>query len=239
MPHRILVIEDDPTMRLVLRDNLKSEGYQVDTAADGVGAIKQVQAATPDLIVLDLTLPDIDGLELLPILRMRGPIPTIVLTARTQQAEKVRGLSLGADDYITKPFDPEELLARIRAVLRRTRPSISRIRLGIVTIDFVDKRASRGKHPIRFTNQEFELLGYLAERRDTIVQRHELLRAVWGYLDTDISTRMVDFAVARLRRKIEVDPHHPQFLRTAQGQGYCLSSVSDFGLLKPKTEPSR
>src|SRR5437868_1975157 len=116
MAHRILVIEDDPTLSLVLQDNLKSEGYQVDLAADGICAVRQVNAAIPDLIVLDLTLPDCDGLEVLPVLRLRGQIPIIILTARTQQAEKVRGLGLGADDYITKPFDPEELLARIRAV---------------------------------------------------------------------------------------------------------------------------
>ena len=121
----------------------------------------------------------------------------------------------------------EELLARIHAVLRRARPSVSHIRLGTVTIDFLNKRASRGKRNIPFTYREFELLRYLAERRDTVVHRDELLRAVWGYLETDVITRTVDFAIARLRSKIEVDRHHPAFIRTAHGDGYCLSGVSD------------
>ena len=150
-----------------------------------------------------------------------------MLTARTQRNEKLKGLTLGADDYITKPFDPAEFLARIRAVLRRVRPSVSRIRLGSVTIDFLKKHASSGRRTIPLTHREFELLSYLADRRDVIVHRNELLRAVWGYLDNDIVTRTVDFAIARLRRKIEEDPHHPQFLRTAHGDGYCLTGVSE------------
>src|SRR6266849_210659 len=152
MPHRVLVVEDDPTLRLVIQDNLGSEGYEVDVAADGARAVRQAQAAVPDLIVLDLTLPHCDGLDLLPPLRQRGQVTIIILTARSQQAEKLKGLSLGADDYMTKPFDPEELLARIRAVLRRTRPSVSRIRLGAVTIDFLNKQALRGKRAVAFTH---------------------------------------------------------------------------------------
>jgi DNA-binding response OmpR family regulator len=225
MPHRVLVVEDDPTLRLVIQDNLTSEGYEVDSAADGACAIRRTQASTPDIIVLDLTLPDCDGLDLFPVLRLRGQVPTIILTARNQQAEKLAGLRLGADDYITKPFDMEELLARIRAVLRRARPGVSCLRLGAVTVDFLNKRASRGNRAIPLTHREFELLSYLAERPDMVVHRDELLRAVWGYLNTDMMTRTVDFAIARLRKKIEVDHHHPQFLRTAHGDGYCLSGV--------------
>ncbi len=138
MRHRILVVEDDPTLRLVLQDNLRSEGYDVEVAADGVSGVRKTRAIIPDLIVLDLALPDCDGFELLPVLRQSGQVPIIVLTARTRQAEKLKGLTLGADDYITKPFDPEELLARVRAVLRRARPSISRIRLGTVTVDLLE-----------------------------------------------------------------------------------------------------
>jgi len=234
MAHRVLVVEDNPTLGLVIQDNLTSEGYEVDVAPNGACAIRHTQTATPDLIVLDLTLPDCDGLDLLPILRLRGQVPIIILTARAQQPEKLSGLRLGADDYITKPFDMEELLARIRAVLRRARPSVSRMRLGAVTIDFVNKHASRGTRSIPFTHREFELLSYLAERRDIVVHRDELLRAVWGYLDTDIITRTVDFAIARLRKKIEVDRHHPKFIRTAHGDGYCLSGVSDEEVTKPK-----
>lgn len=231
--HRVLVVEDDPTLRLVLRDNLQSEGYEVDVAADGTRAISRARIATPDLVVLDLTLPDLDGLELLPTLRSLGQIPIIVLTARAERAEKLKGLNLGADDYMTKPFDPDELLARIRAVLRRARPGVSRIRLGPVTIDFLKNAASEGRRAIPLTHRELELLSYLADRRDVVVHRSELLRAVWGYLDTDIETRTVDFAIARLRRKIEVDPRHPQFLRTAHGDGYCLTGVVEDVILRP------
>lgn len=228
MPHRILIVEDDPTLRLVIRDNLESEGYLVDVAEDGGRAVRQSQIITPDLVVLDLTLPDHDGLEILPILRLQGQVPIIILTARTQQAEKLKGLRLGADDYITKPFDPEELLARIRAVLRRARPALTRIRLGDLTIDFLNKQASNGKRIVPLTHREFELLSYLVEHRDMVVHRDELLRAVWGHLNTeDTFTRAVDFAIARLRRKIEADCHHPKFIRTAHGDGYCLSCVSD------------
>ena len=228
MAHRVLLVEDDPTLRLVIGDNLGSEGYQVDVAADGCRAIKLVQAAAPNLIVLDLTLPDCDGFELLPTLRQRGRVPIIILTARSQQTEKLKGLSLGADDYMTKPFDTEELLARIRAVLRRTRPRVGRIRLGAVKIDLLNKQASRGKRPVPFTHREFELLSYLAERRDVVVHRDELLRAVWGYLNSEeIITRTVDFAIARLRRKVEVDHRRPKYIQTAHGDGYCLTGVSD------------
>lgn len=227
MAHRILVIEDDPTLRLVLRDNLQTEGYRVDAAGDGATAVARARADTPDLIVLDLSLPDSDGFELLPILRLLGQIPIIVLTARTQRDDKLKGLALGADDYMTKPFDPAELLARIRAVLRRARPRVSEIRLGPVAIDFLNKRASHGMRTIPLTHREFELLSYLADRRDIVIHRNELLRAVWGYLDTDLVTRTVDFAVARLRRKIEADPHHPQYIRTVHGDGYCLSGISE------------
>jgi DNA-binding response OmpR family regulator len=238
MAYRVLVVEDDATLRMVIQDNLESEGYQVEAAADGTSAARLTQRAAPDLIVLDLMLPDCDGLELFPILRLRGQVPIIILTARTQQAEKLKGLHLGADDYMTKPFDPQELLARIRALLRRTRPSVSRIRLGEVRIDFLRKRASQGKRSIPLTHREFELLSYLAERHDIVVHRDELLRAVWGYLDTDIMTRTVDFAIARLRRKIEMDCHNPKFLRTAHGDGYCLSGFSNEEATKPKVKLS-
>jgi DNA-binding response OmpR family regulator len=224
MAYRILVVEDDPTLRLVLQDNLTAEGYAVDVAATGGTANKRTQTSVPDLILLDLTLPDCDGLDLLPTLHQRGEVPIIILTARGQHSEKLRGLGLGADDYITKPFNLDELLARIRAVLRRARRTINSVQVGEVTIDFVNKSASVANRSIPLTHREFELLSYLAERRGKIVHRDELLRAIWGYLDADITTRTVDFAIARLRKKIEADHHNPQMIRTAHGDGYYLVS---------------
>ena len=224
---RLLVVDDEPAMIRTLRTNLRGHNFQVETAENAAEAKASYDRRAPDLILLDLNLPDGDGFEVVRHIRERSGTPIIVLSARGGERDKVNALDLGADDYITKPFDPEELLARVRAVLRRARPSISRIRLGKMTVDFLKKHASIGNRGIPFTHREFELLSYLAEHRDMVVRRSELLRAVWGYLDTDISTRTVDFAVARLRRKVEVDHHHPQFIRTAHGDGYCLTGVSD------------
>ena len=150
-------------------------------------------------------------------------MPIIILSARGQKVDKIRGLKLGADDYITKPIDMDELLARIRAVLRRANPTVNLIVVGRLMIDFRKQRATCGAAHVRLTHREFELLRYLAERRDRVVHRDELLREVWGYLDGTVMTRAVDQMIARLRKKIEPDPHHPEFLRTAHRDGYCLS----------------
>ena len=222
MAARILIVEDDPIFRSVMRDNLVFEGYRVEAVADGNSALAKARAFSPDLIVLDLTLPDWDGLELCPLLHQSGKVPIIILSARGQKVDKIRGLKLGADDYITKPTDLDELLARIRVVLRRSRPSVERLRVGRLLIDFKTSKASCGPTTVRLTHREFELLRYLAERRDKVVHRDELLREVWGYPDVP-TTRSVDHAIARLRKKIEPDPHHPQFIHTVQGSGYCLT----------------
>ena len=221
MTKRILVVEDDAGLARVLRDNLVFEGFQVQWVADGNLAVDAARAFAPDLVLLDITLPGKSGLELCRIWREGRRIPIVLLTARSQKNDKLRGLEL-ADDYVTKPFDLEELLARIHAVLRRTRPSVERLRLGRVTIDFVSLHATDGKKPIELTFREFELLRYLAARADSVVLRDELLREVWGYPETP-NTRAVDHAIARLRRKIETDPHHPKFIHTIHGDGYCLT----------------
>ena len=220
---RILIVEDDPTLRRLLRDNLVFEGYRVEAVADGKSAIAHVRSSAPDLVVLDLTLPDIDGMELCPLLRQSGKVPIIILSARGQKLDKIKGLKLGADDYITKPFDLQELLARISAVLRRSHPALERLAIGRLVIDFRSQRATSGQTPVHLTHREFELLRYLAERREKVVHREELLKEVWGYLDTNVTTRSVDHAIVRLRKKIEPDPHHPEFIRTVHGDGYCLS----------------
>jgi two-component system response regulator ResD len=224
MPARILIVEDDPIFRSVMRDNLMFEGYRVDAVADGNAALTHVRTFSPDLVVLDLTLPDWDGLDLCPLLHQGGKIPIIILSARGQKVDKIRGLKLGADDYITKPTDLDELLARIRVVLRRSRPTIDRLQVGRLLIDFRASTASSGATSVRLTHREFELLRYLAERRDKVVHRDELLREVWGYLDATVTTRSVDQTIARLRKKIEPDPRRPEFIRTVHGDGYCLSA---------------
>ena len=222
MKKRILVVEDDAALARVLRDNLTYDGFEVDCVASGHSALSRLKTVAPDLVVLDIMLPDTNGFELCGMLRQGRQTPIIILTARGQKADKLRGLDLGADDYITKPFDLEEFLARVRAVLRRTRPTVDALTLGDVTIDFRAQHATKANQRIHLTHREFELLQYLAERREHVVHRNELLREVWGYPDVP-STRSVDHAIARLRKKIEADPHHPRFIHTVHGDGYCLT----------------
>ena len=222
MKKRILVVEDDAALARVLRDNLEFEGFEVESAGDGRRAIDRARAFAPDLILLDLTLPDWDGLELFGLVRQGGKTPIIILTARGQKADKIRGLHLGADDYVTKPFDLEELLARVHAVLRRSSPGLDRIVLGDVTVDLRAMTVRRGTRDLHLTHREFELLRYLADRRSRVVYRGELLKEVWGYPDAP-STRSVDHAIARLRKKIEPDPARPRFIHTVHGDGYTLT----------------
>jgi DNA-binding response OmpR family regulator len=224
MQSRVLIVEDDETLARVIADNLRFEGYEVHSTGDGNQAISHLRSFRPDLVLLDIMLPHRNGFELCGVLRQGGRTPVIILSARGQKADKLRGLKLGADDYLTKPFDLEELLARIQAVLRRSRRAVDRLTLGAVTIDFPGLRASAGKRELHLTHREFEVLRYLAERQDRVVYRNELLREIWGYVDVlSLTTRSVDHAMARLRKKIEVDPHHPIFIRTVHGDGYSLS----------------
>ena len=227
MPDRILIIEDDPVFRSVLEDSLITEGYRVDAVATGATALNRMRSAPPDLVILDLSLPDVDGFALCPQLRRAGRVPIIILSARGQKPDKIKGLELGADDYVTKPTDLEELFARIRAVLRRARTTPSRLKVGRLVIDFRTQKATSGRNVVRLTHHEFKLLQYLAERRDQIVQRDELLAEVWGYSGPEFSSRTVDQTVFRLRQKIEPNPHQPIFIRTAHGDGYCLSGVEE------------
>jgi DNA-binding response OmpR family regulator len=222
MQRRILVVEDDPVLARVLRDNLTFEGFSVQCVADGRAATDSVKAFAPDLVLLDVTLPGESGFDICASWRKGARTPIIFLTAMGQKADKVRGLTLGADDYITKPFELEELLARIRAVLRRSRPDVDQLQLGSVTIDFSKMRAWNDVGEIDLTHRDFELLQYLSERPHSIVYREELLRSVWGYPGA-ASLRAVDHAVARLRKKIEATPHKPRFIHTVHGDGYYLA----------------
>jgi DNA-binding response OmpR family regulator len=222
MSKRILVVEDDSALARVLRDNLQFEGMDVMCVGDGASALSDAKKTCPDLVILDLMLPDANGFELCGLLRQGGRVPVVMLTARGQKADKLRGLNLGADDYITKPFDLEELLARVRAVLRRSRPAIEHLTLGRVSLDFVTRRAERDGRRVHLTDREYDLLQFLAERQHRYVSRDELLRAVWGYLDVP-TTRSVDHAIGRLRKKIEDNAHQPEFIHTVHGDGYRLT----------------
>ena len=221
---RILVIEDEPQMLLGLRDNLELEGYEVVTAADGDEGLAKVIATAPDLVILDITLPRKNGFEVCRELRARAnPTPVVMLTARSQETEKVLGLELGADDYVTKPFSITELLARVRAVLRRTtshKPSpVDMVRIGDIEIDFKLHQARRGKTRIEFTAREFDLLRYFVQHIGQVVTREQILNEVWGYEEFP-TTRTIDNFVAKLRQKIEKSPHAPEHILTIHGSGY-------------------
>jgi DNA-binding response OmpR family regulator len=219
---RILIVEDDEGMAQVLQHNLRLEGFEVEWIADGDSAIRVARGFAPDLVLLDLTLRGKSGLDLAAVWRHQHNFSIIMLTAKDRKEDKLRGLQGGADDYITKPFDLDELLARIHAILRRTRPSLESIELGSVTIDFQHFSARWGSRSLELTRREFDLLRYLAERPNATVYRDELLREVWGF-QGDPYTRAVDKAVSRLRTKIEPDPQDPKFLLTVHGIGYSLS----------------
>lgn len=218
---RILIVEDDESLSRALLDAFAFEGFEVARAADGATALRLAAEFRPDLILLDVSLPDVDGFALFGPLHARGRSSIIFLTARGQRPDKLRGLGLGADDYVTKPFDLEELIARVRVALRRA-GATDTIVLGDVMVSFARQEATRLGRPLRLSHREFELLRYLAERRNKVVDRDELLQQVWGYPETPL-TRLVDKAVARLRKKIEAQPHHPRFLHTVHGDGYCLT----------------
>ncbi len=225
MKRRVLVVEDDPALQRVLRDNLTLEGLQVECVSDGAKALQAADAFAPDLILLDLMLPNRNGYDLCAQWRKaRGAVPIIMVTARGSREDKLRGLDIGADDYVTKPFDLDELLARVRAVLRRYEPAPDLLRLGSVRIDFRNYTATRDGAPLDLTYREYELLHYLAGKQRVVVRRDELLRHVWGYREAPDASRAVDHAIARLRRKIEADPRHPKFIQTVHADGYYLTS---------------
>jgi len=220
---RILVVEDDQFLAKIVCDNLALDGFEVRRAADGHAAVNLHREFAPDLVLLDVMLPDRSGFDLFETLHQGGRTPIIFLTARGETVDKLRGLRLGADDYVIKPFDLAELLARVHAVLRRARGVADRLTLGDVVIDLRRQTAVRGSEPLHLTHREFELLRFLAARAGRVVHRGELLRSVWGYPDDSTSTRSVDHAIARLRRKIEPQSDQPRFIHTVHGDGYSLT----------------
>ncbi len=223
---RVLVIEDNLDLAYGLRNNLEIEGYEVCVADDGSAGLAQATSWRPDLVILDLTLPGLDGFRVLKTLREQGArMPVLILTARDAEADKVRGLKLGADDYVTKPFGVLELLARVEALLRRgTAPAGSRttLRFGDVVIDTGTRVVERKGTPVALAPKELDLLLALWARQGSVVSRAELMREVWGY-QTDVLSRTVDTHVAELRRKLEEDPSRPSHILTVRKAGYRLA----------------
>ena len=221
MKKRVLIVEDDRALAKVLSDNLASEGYEVEHVADGSLALERVRSFVPELVVLDIALPGMNGLDLCDRLWQHGHIPVLMLTGSSRHSDKVGALNRGADDYITKPFDLREFLARVRAVLRRALVDTDTLRIGSLTINFVQRSALLGQTRLNLTEREYCVLQYLSERMGHVVHRDELQRKFWS---TELpSTRSVDIAIARLRKKIEPDAHHPRFIHTVHGDGYTLT----------------
>jgi len=221
--NRILIIEDDPTIRRGLKDSLEAESYEVLAAADGEVGLQMSQEGNPDLIILDLMLPKRSGYEICRKLRDGGnDVPILMLTARGQEADRVLGFDLGADDYVTKPFSVRELLGRVRAILRRSNPPtilLDQLTFGDVLVDFRRYEAWKGNEPLEMTRKEYGVLRYLSARPGDVVSRYELLDEVWGY-KAQPTTRTVDNHIASLRAKVEEKPSEPRHLLTVHGVGY-------------------
>jgi two-component system alkaline phosphatase synthesis response regulator PhoP len=222
-PASILVVEDEPNMVAGLRDNFEFEGYRVITASDGVEGLRRALEESPDLVILDVMMPQMSGLEVCRQLRAkRASIPIIMLTARGQEVDKVVGLELGADDYVTKPFSIRELLARVKAILRRTAvipKDQDQHSFGEVEVDLRRCRVVKSGKPIDISSKEFELLKYFVCHSGETLSRDRLLEEVWGY-ENYPTTRTVDTHLVRLRQKLEPDPEQPQYFLTVHGTGY-------------------
>lgn len=224
----ILVVDDEPKMIKLARDYLAQAGYHVVTATDGVAAVSASRTAKPDLIVLDLGLPKLDGLDVTRAIRKDSNVPIIMLTARGEESDKLVGLELGADDYMTKPFSPKELVARVRVVLRRAEgvaaSAVEMIRVGNLTLDVPRMRVSVGDQPVDVTSTEFQLLTALVKQPGRIFTRAQLLDAVHG-VAFESYERAIDAHIKNLRRKIEPDPHEPKYILTVYGVGYKFAEL--------------
>jgi phosphate regulon transcriptional regulator PhoB len=231
---RILVIEDDPDIVELLRYNLEKEDFQVYAATDGKTGLELVRRGSADLLILDLMLPQLSGIEVCKEIRKsqeHETLPIIMLTARGEETDRVLGLELGADDYVTKPFSVREMVARVKARLRRSEREKEKIEseeallIGPLTIDPSSYRVQRNGEAIQLTALEFRLLYYLASRPNRVFTRDQLLDAVWG-TERFVTPRSVDVYIRRLREKIEVDPVHPHYLKTMRGAGYLFETVA-------------
>jgi len=223
--YKILIVEDEPNMRMGIKDNLEFEGYQVDVADNGGDGLDKIRTNQYNLVLLDVMLPQMSGFDVCKTVRQEGnKVPIILLTAKGEEIDKILGLELGADDYVTKPFSLRELLARIKAVLRRgadINADHSEVKIGKLKVDFTGYKASENKNPVQLSHKEFELLHYLWSKKNNTVSRDELLSNIWGY-DENPTTRTVDNFIMKLRQKMEADPNHPQIILTVHGIGYKL-----------------
>jgi two-component system response regulator ResD len=224
---RVLVVDDDPTVAEVVTGYLDRAGYVVDRAGDGPDALARAAAHWPDLVVLDLMLPGMDGLEVCRRMRGRGPVPVIMLTARGDEDDRILGLEVGADDYVTKPFSPRELVLRVESVLRRTRPvqPSGPLRAAGLSVDPASRRALKNGTELALTIREFDLLAFFLRHPGRVFSREDLMREVWGWDFGDVST--VTVHVRRLRGKVEDDPGRPRLIQTVWGVGYRFDASQD------------
>lgn len=228
---RILIIEDDKDIVELVRYNLEKDDYQVTTCGDGATGLAQIRKSQPDLLLLDLMLPKLSGLEICKEIRRDdrlGRLPILILTARGEEADRVVGLELGADDYVTKPFSPRELVARVKALLRRVQQPSEEAKLleiGTLRVDPISYRAQREGRTLPLSTLEFRLLYYLASRPNRVFSRDQLLDAVWG-TDRFVTPRSVDVYVRRLREKVERNPEKPEYLKTVRGAGYLFETAA-------------
>ncbi|MEA9984893.1 response regulator transcription factor [Subtercola sp. RTI3] len=226
LDRRVLVVEDDPTVSEVAATYLRAAGFIVDAVADGFTALQRVMQTPPDLVVLDRMLPGIDGVEVCRRIRANSAVPVILLTALGTEEDRILGLEAGADDYLTKPFSPRELVLRVQSILRRSIVEFaveSPVVFGAFTLDPSARTAARAGEALALTAREFDLLAFFLKRPNQVFGREELLRAVWGWTHGDLST--VTVHVRRLREKIEADPTHPLVLATVWGVGYRLEGA--------------
>jgi two-component system alkaline phosphatase synthesis response regulator PhoP len=229
MSKRILIVDDEPKIVRVLRGYLEAASFQVIAAYDGMEALAAFRREAPDLIVLDLMLPEVDGLDVARAIRRESDVPIIMLTARVDEADRLIGLELGADDYVTKPFSPREVVARVRAVLRRTgasEPTSRVIAAGDVNLDLDKRQASVSGRPVELTPTEFDLLATLVENPGRVFSRMQLLDRIQGYTYEGYE-RTIDAHVKNLRQKIEDDPKQPHYILTVYGLGYKLAEPDD------------
>ena len=241
----ILVVDDEASIRRILETRLSMIGYQVVSACDGEEALELFRRTSPDLVVLDVMMPKLDGYGVCQELRRESDVPIVMLTALGDVADRITGLELGADDYVVKPFSPKELEARIRCVLRRVEkeqvsgiPSTGVIQVGELRIDTNKRQVFQGEERIRLTGMEFSLLELLVSRSGEPFSRGEILREVWGYTpERHVDTRVVDVHISRLRSKLEQDPANPELILTARGTGYLFQRIVDSPAPEPRIAP--